>query len=148
MQTAADLESAGIRRLELRANVRALRAEMTDEQPVGPFTDEMRRGIIPGVIMATIVGAILGLPLSLLPWSGLELGPRVVISVGVGALAGALYGFFVGGGATWERSVQEKRMAAERGVAVDVTVDSEVDARHATKIIQLHRPMRLDELPE
>jgi hypothetical protein len=147
-EAAEELESAGIHTLEVHDNLRALRAEMTDEQPVGPFTDEMRRGILPGVILATALGAIVGVPLGLPSWSGLELGVRLVITIGVGALAGALYGFFVGGGVNFETQVQGKEMDAERGVAVEVTVAGDAEAERAAKIIQLHRPVRIDELAE
>jgi hypothetical protein len=131
----------------------AMRAEMSEEMqhtiaapgPFGGVTKEMQRGIVPGTLLAAVVGAVVALPLALVPFAGLDGGVRLLIAAGVGALAGALYGFFAGGAAKWETSVLDKDLAAERGVTLGVWTD-EHHAEAVAFVLANHGPIRVDQV--
>lgn len=80
--------------------VNALRQEQRDEVEstmvgagnVGPFTKGMSRGLAVWVPVSTIVGAVLGLALA-----PLLMEDGVILMVIIGAVAGATFGFSVGG---------------------------------------------------
>jgi hypothetical protein len=128
-----------------RDEVAALKGEMREELQhttagagnVGPFTKEMTKGIAAGVPAATLVGAVLALPLAFIPLLSIGLGPRLVIA----ALVGAAVGFMIGG---FTAKGPGHPLAAERGttVAIDVRTPDEIEL--VTQLLEQHRPIRID----
>lgn len=80
--------------------VNALRQEQRDEVEstmvgagnVGPFTKGMSRGIAVWVPVCTIIGALIGLALA-----PVVMEDGVILMVIIGAVAGSVFGFSVGG---------------------------------------------------
>jgi hypothetical protein len=72
----------------------ALRREQQDEVAeswfgLGFLTDAQFKGGVAGIVVGALIGAVLFLPLGLIPWSGLALGWRLAIAALCGALAGS-----------------------------------------------------------
>jgi hypothetical protein len=133
----------------------AVRGEMYEEMQhtvaganaTGPLTREMQAGAIPGAVIATVVGAVIALPLGLIPLGDLGLGLRLLIAAGVGALVGALYGFFAGGAARWETEVSGKHLAAEDGVTVGAWVSGgDREAERVGELLRRYDPVRIDQV--
>jgi len=129
--------------------VASLRAEMREEVAntivgpgnIGPFTKEMSKRMAWLVPVCAAVGAVVVLPLGLLPWPG-PLWVRLVIAAVVGAFAGATLGFVLGGGLG--PRPPEELLAAERGVTVRIRVGSERDAERVVAAVARHDPIRID----
>lgn len=130
---------------EGRDNQAALRAEMREEidhtvvgAGVGPFTKEMTKGLLWGTALASALGLLLGLPFGFIPFGDSTLATRLVITGGVGAAAGAVLGFVLGGG--WGGAADSnKRLAAERGVTVAAP-----DTPATVKALLEKGPIRVD----
>ena len=132
-----------------RDGVTALKAEMREEMQhttagagnVGPFTKEMTKGIAVGTPVATIIGAVLALPLAFIPFLSIGFGLRVVIALLVGATAGATVGFMVGGFAAKGPAMP---LAAERGTTVAIDVRTPEEISLVTEAMERHSPIRID----
>lgn len=130
--------------------VASLRAEMREEiehtiagpGSFGPFTKEMAKGAAAGVVLATVAGAVLALPLGLIDVGGLSLPARLVIAAVVGAAAGATLGFVLGGG-LGAKGPGDK-LAVERGVAVGVRLGGRERADEVVAALEEQKPIRLD----
>lgn len=94
-----------------RADVAAQRAETGAAGTVGPSTsalpDSMTRGLWRGGAVGAVVGALILLPLALIPILDLTAGARVVTAVVVGAVAGAAVGAVFFGGAVAETESED-----------------------------------------
>ena len=129
--------------------VASLRAEMREEMSntivgpgnIGPFTKEMSKRMAWLVPACAAIGAVVALPLGLLPWPG-PLWIGLVIAAVVGAFGGATLGFVLGGG-LGARGPDEA-MAAEQGVTVRIRVRSERDAARVVAAVARHDPIRVD----
>ncbi|HEY7072270.1 MAG TPA: hypothetical protein VH479_19235 [Acidimicrobiales bacterium] len=74
---------------------RELRREQQDEAAqswpgLGSITDAQMKGSLVGIVLGAVVGAILFLPLALIPWDGMAVIWRVLLAMLCGALAGAV----------------------------------------------------------
>lgn len=89
-----------------RADVETQRAETGVAGTVGPSTpalpNSMTRGLWRGGALGAVVGALVLLPLALIPILDLTIWARVVTAVVVGAAAGAAVGAVFFGGAVAE----------------------------------------------
>ena len=133
----------------------AIRGEMSEEMQhtvvgpgsFGPFTKEMSKGIVGGIVIATVIGAVVALPFGLIDFGTLGLAPRLFIAAAVGAFIGAGVGF-MGGGFRWRKSVGgaavTKQLAAERGATVGVWANSDPEVERASQLLTDFDPIRLD----
>ena len=99
--------------------VASLESEMREEvrHVAGPFTKEVSKGILRTIPFTALAGAVILLPFGLIPVGDISLGIRLIVAAAVGATAGSVAGFVIGGGA----EVSEKTpgaMAAEHGTLV------------------------------
>jgi hypothetical protein len=75
-------------RVELR---RRQQDEAAQSWPgLGSVTDAQMKGSIFGIVAGVVVGAVLFLPLALIPWEGMAVGWRLVLAAVCGAVAGAV----------------------------------------------------------
>jgi hypothetical protein len=80
-----------------------LRREQQDEAAqawpgLGPLTNAQMKGSLAGMVAGAIGGALLFLPLALIPWDGLAVGWRMALAAACGAVAGAVaLGVYLGG---------------------------------------------------
>lgn len=104
-----------------RSEVEAQRAETGVAGTVGPSTsplpDSMSRGLWRGGAIGAVVGAIVLLPLGLIPMFDLDVGVRILIAVVVGAAAGAAVGAVFFGGAVAE--VEDEDSQGDEDVVPD-----------------------------
>lgn len=128
----------------------SVRSEMRDELEgavagpgnVGPFTKAMTRGILKWVPIGTLLGAVAGFLVGLLPWGYGRVVTLVVTTV-AGAVAGATAGF-VAGGATRPRTEHEGEvLASERGVVLGVHTDAAALMERAERALARHGPARI-----
>ncbi len=154
-RAAADAAAqAGVDRSRIRIGGRAdevgsLRGEQSEEMGnavagpgnVGPFTKEATKGIAFTTPVATVAGAVLALPLALLPLD-LSLVLRLVIAAAVGAAAGATLGLVMGGGLAAKGPGDE--LAAERGVTVGISFEDAAEAERVARALRQKDPIRLD----
>ena len=146
----AGVERARIRIADPTDEVASLRGEMGEEMGntvagpgnVGPFTKEASKGIAVTTPVATVVGALLALPLALLPLGDLSLVARLVIAAAIGATAGATLGLVMGGG-LGAKGPGEK-LAAERGVTVGIRFADADEANRVAEALRRQGPIRLD----
>lgn len=85
---------------------------------VGPFTKEMGRGMVLGIVVGGVLGALVALPFAALEFGGFAWWARVLTVVVAGVLVGATAGWVIGGGFGARRP--EEALAAERGVTLAV----------------------------
>lgn len=130
-----------------------LRAEMRDEVEatvvgpgnVGPFTKGMTRGIALWVPVATLVGAVIGVLLALLPWaSGMSLVWRILTGLVIGGVAGATAGFVIGGGFRPRQEDEGAELAGERGPIVGFHTDHLGTAERAERRLREVGAERVD----
>jgi hypothetical protein len=146
----AGVERGRIRIADPTDAVGSLRGEMGEEMGntvagpgnVGPFTKEATKGIGVTTPVATVAGALLALPLALLPLGGLSLAVRLLIAAAVGAAAGATLGLVVGGG-LGAKGPGEK-LAAERGVTLGISFADAGEADRVAQALRRQSPIRLD----
>jgi hypothetical protein len=114
---------------------------------VGPFTKSMTKGIVAGVPVAALFGAILGGLAGLIPWGfGLGLGSRVILGIAIGGFAGAVVGFMLGGFVKSRMDREgEGRLDAEAGSIVSVQIHSSDEARRVRAFLETGDPVRIDE---
>jgi hypothetical protein len=72
-----------------------LRREQQDEAArawpgLGSITDAQMKGSIVGIAAGALVGAVLFLPLALIPWGGMAVAWRLVLAALCGAVAGGV----------------------------------------------------------
>lgn len=133
----------------------ALRGEMADELEstvagpgsVGPFTKSMSKGLARWVPLGTILGAVGGALLGLLPWPGdLDLVARLILGAVIGAFAGATVGFTAGGFVRPERRREDHRpLESEAGTVVAVPVAGPEEAGRARAVLERTGPVRIDQ---
>lgn len=142
--------------LDSEADERAvLRAEMRDEVEsavvgpgnVGPFTKSMTKGIVAGVPVAALAGAVLGGLLGLIPWDfGLTTTIRVTLGIAIGGFAGAVVGFMLGGFVKSRMDREgEGQLDAEAGSIVSVVVHTSDEERQVRTLLESGNPIRIDE---
>jgi hypothetical protein len=131
-----------------RDEVASLRGEMREEMDqtvtgpgVGPFTKEVRRSIERMVPLCAAIGAVVLLPLAFLPIH-LHWAARLVLAAVVGAMAGAAYGFVLGGG--FGMKPRTTRLAAERGVTISVRAANPDQAERVVEEMRRYDPIRVD----
>ena len=132
-----------------------LRAEMRDEVEstvvgagnVGPFTKSMTKGIVAGVPVATLIGAILGGLVALIPWGfGMSTALRVVLGIGIGGFAGTVVGFMLGGFVKSRMDREgEGLLDAEAGSIVSIETTTPDEARRVRELLETGDPVRIDE---
>ncbi len=148
-QAARALTSEGVAPESIRVDDRrdamaSVRGEMRQELDHaltpgrGSRSSEMTQGMAAGVAVGAFVGAVIGLPFALIPMGDLAAWVRIVIVVGVGALAGAAIGLVLGGSLASKGPGDE--LAAQRGVTVAVTGDLD----RAQPVLLAHHPVRMD----
>ena len=114
--TEARVGGAGDDVVALRAEMRAeMDNSMAAPASVGPFPKEAAKGVTFGVLVGSILGALLVLPLGFVDF-GLPLWQRLLIAAAVGASGGATVGFVIGGGVGVRGPAEP--LAAEEGVTV------------------------------
>jgi len=131
------------------SSVAAMKAEMREEADntivgpgnIGPFTEEMTKGIVVWVTVGALLGGLVVLPLGFVEILDLALGVRLLIAAAVGVACGATVGFVTGGGLAAEGGYDP--LAAERGVTVAVDVPTEV-ASEVVRVMRSGHPLRLD----
>lgn len=108
-----------------RADVEAQRAETGAAGTVGPSTpalpNSMSRGLWRGGALGAVVGALILLPLALIPILDLSIWARVVTALVVGAVAGAAVGAVFFGGAVAEAESEDAE--GDEGVVPDAMHD-------------------------
>jgi hypothetical protein len=139
-RVAADLARAGFRRDAIRIGeerdyVTSVRSEMRNE--LNRSAPTHRAGTF-AVVLGAVIGALVGLPFAVIPMDDLAWWARLLLTCGIGALAGSAVGFVAGGSLAMRGPGDE--MAAQRGVTL--TVLGDVDA--ARPLVLAHRPLRLD----
>jgi hypothetical protein len=106
-----------------RADVDAQRAETGAAGTVGPSTsplpNSMTRGLWRGGAAGAVVGAIILLPLALIPLFDLSIGVRLVIALVAGAAAGAAVGAVFFGGAVAEAESDDRDNQGDESVVPD-----------------------------
>jgi hypothetical protein len=125
--------------------VAALQGEMREEMDhtlagpgnVGPFTQEMQRGMTAGAIVGAVVGLVLALPFAAIPFLDWDLWLRLLVAAIVGLALGGTVGWILGGGFAANRP--EERLAAERGVPLEVPASEPV-----AQALAATNPIRLD----
>jgi hypothetical protein len=113
-------------------DVASLEAEMRE--------DVQHTFLGPGNV-ATIVGAVLALPLAFIPLGSIGIGARLLIAALIGAAGGATVGFMVGGFAAKGPAIP---LAAERGTTVIIDVRTPVEIERVTEAMRAHDPIRID----
>jgi hypothetical protein len=150
-RSAADaVRRAGVPDDEIRIGdptdyVASVASEMRDETThtivgpgnVGPFTKEMSKGMLVGIVVGGAIGVVLALPLAAIPFGDFALWSRLLLVVIVGALVGATVGWVLGGGFGATRP--DDKLAAERGVTLTVPATPETEA-----LLSRTNPLRLD----
>jgi hypothetical protein len=89
------------------------------------------------VVAGAVIGAVVGVPFAFIPLADLR-GGRLLVTCGIGALAGAIVGLVAGGSLALGGPAHE--VAAQRGVTLAV----EDDVDRARSIVLARRPLRLD----
>src|SRR5215471_4438171 len=56
----------------------------------GSITGAQMKGSLGGILIGALVGAVVFLPLALIPWGGMAVGWRLLIAAVVGAVAGGV----------------------------------------------------------
>jgi hypothetical protein len=144
VRAAAELRAAGvdgdaIRIDDRRDDMASIRSEMRDE--LDHSTGAERAGWF-AVALGAVVGAVVGVPFALIPLADLAWWARLLVTCGVGALAGAIVGLVAGGSLALGGPAHE--VAAQRGVTLAV----EGDVDRARSIVLARRPLRLDLVEE
>ena len=72
-----------------------LRGEQQDEAAgswpgFGSITEAQMKGSLGGILVGALVGAVLFLPLALIPWGGMAVGRRLLLAAVCGAVAGGV----------------------------------------------------------
>jgi hypothetical protein len=139
-RVAAALVGAGVRRDAIRIGeehdyVTSVRSEMRNE--LNRSAPTHRAGTF-AVVLGAVIGALVGLPFAFIPMDDLAWWARLLLTCGVGALAGSAVGFVAGGSLSMRGPGDET--AAQRGVTL--TVVGDVDA--ARPLLLAHAPLRLD----
>jgi hypothetical protein len=121
----------------------ALYGEMREETsqswpgiPIGPHTKEQAKGATAGVAAGVGFGLVIGILVGLIPWQGVAIGPRLLIGLAVGIVAGTTIGYIVGGGLN-ARGPAEVGAAQGVPVSVSSTDQAALDAltsQHALRI--------------
>jgi hypothetical protein len=148
-RAAAAARQAGAERLRVgdelgeQASVRSEMREELSNSTAGAgamavATKEMTKGLSVFVPAGAIIGAILLLPVALIPMGDLSAGARILIAVACGALAGGVIGLVLGGALGARRPGEA--MAAQRGVTVTAAPATDAVER---AMAGLH-PVRLD----
>src|SRR5262245_18960476 len=97
----------------------ALAGEMREEMDhtlagpgnVGPFTQEMQRGMTVGAITGAVIGFVIALPFAAIPFGDWSVLIRLLVVAIVGLALGGTVGWIVGGGFGADRP--EEPLAAE-----------------------------------
>jgi hypothetical protein len=139
-RVAADLRAAGVpgdavRIGDERDTLGSIRSEMRDE--LDHSTGAERAGWL-AVVLGAVIGAVVGLPFAFIPTDDLAWSARLLVTCGIGALAGAAVGFVAGGSLALGGPADQ--VAAQRGV----TLALEDDVDRARGIVVARRPLRLD----
>lgn len=126
------------------ASLRAeMRQELTDAWVVPNAaliaTKESMKGMLAVGTGAAVIGAVLGIPFAFIDFGG-SFWLRLLLFMGLGALAGATVGFVVGPGVSAKRPGE--LMAAHRGTALRVHQDT---AEIRSALVAGH-PIRIDEV--
>ncbi|HJP64702.1 MAG TPA: hypothetical protein VKA30_00190 [Actinomycetota bacterium] len=144
----AGMGSATIRIDRERDEVTSLRGEMREEVDqmvtgpgVGGVTKEAQRTLARTVPLFAAIGAVVLLPLAFLPID-LHWAARLILAALVGAVAGSVYGFVVGGGLGMKRPTAS--LAAERGVTVAVRAANPDEAERVVDEMKRLDPIRVD----
>ncbi len=144
---ASQVTSAPVRVGESDDYLRALRGEMREEMehtilaPQAGFiaTKESAKGLMVGVPVGAVIGALVALPLAAIPFGGWPVILRLVLVAVIGGVGGATVGFIAGMGTVIR---PEDQPAAQRGVVVAVDDDSDA----LEQILARHEPIRLDRI--
>jgi hypothetical protein len=147
----SELEAAGvdprsIRIADPRDDTASTRSEMREELEdsvvgagiAGPYTKEMTQGGLVLGAVGAVIGAVIALPFFLIPMDDLAWWARLLLVVGVGALAGATIGALVG--APLAAKGPADSVAAQRGVTVGVARTDAVVQRAMSR----NHPIRVD----
>jgi hypothetical protein len=113
--------------MEPRMDRRELRRQQQDEAArawpgLGSITDAQMKGSLAGIVVGAVAGALLFLPLALIPWDGMAVIWRVLLAALCGAIAGAVaLAVYLGG-----------REPEREGEAVDTEGTPGIPARRVT----------------
>jgi hypothetical protein len=139
-RVAAELRAAGVRGDAVRIgdeqdSLASIRSEMRDELD---HSAGARRAGWFAVVLGAVIGAVIGLPFALIPMGDLAWWARLLVTCGIGALAGAAVGFVAGGSLALGGPAD--RVAAQLGVTLAV----EGDVDRTRSIVLARRPLRVD----
>ncbi len=126
--------------------VDSLRGEMHQEISDSYFapqaalivTKEATKSLTIVLPIATLIGAIIGLPFAAIGFGGLGVAARLAICALIGAVGGATCGFIIGAGLGVKGP--EEQAAAQRGV----TVRAWPDHPRVREVMSKRHPLRLD----
>ena len=128
------VDVARVRVADERDHVSAIEGEMRSETVnavagpgiVGPFTREMTRGSLLGILFGGAAGFLLALPIAIIGVIDMSLWLGVVIVESVGIIVGATVGWIIGGAFAARRS--DEPLAAEAGTTVAVPLSKLAEA--------------------
>lgn len=104
---------------------------------VGPFTKEMTKGMLLGVVVGGAIGTLFALPFAAIGFGGWDVWLRLLVVAIAGALVGMTAGWVIGGAFAAKRP--EEPLAAEEGTTV--TAPARVDVE---KALRAAGPVRID----
>jgi hypothetical protein len=139
------VDTAQVRVADDRDHVSAVEGEMRSETVnsvagpgnVGPFTKEMTRGSLLGVLLGGAIGFLLALPVALIGVADMEFWAGALLVESVGIVLGATVGWIIAGSFAAKRP--EEPLAAEQGTTVAVPLSN-----GAQETLTATNPRRID----
>jgi hypothetical protein len=139
------VDVARVRVADDRDHVSSIEGEMRSETvnavagpgSVGPFTREMGRGSLLGILFGGAVGFLLALPVAIVGVIDMSLWLGVVLVESIGIIAGATVGWIIGGAFAARR--EDEPLAAEAGTTVAVPL-----SKLAETTLTATNPRRVD----
>ena len=140
------MDGRAIRIDDPRDETASMRGEMREELDdsvvgggiSGPYTKEMTEGAVVLGLVGAVIGAIIATPFFLIPMDDLAWWARLLLVVGIGALAGATIGVLVG--APLAAKGPADSVGSQRGVTVGVAQSDVV----VHQVMARNHPIRVD----
>lgn len=112
--------------------------------PAVPATGPMVKGAAMGILIGSVLGGLLFLPVAALPFSDMEWAVRLVVTGLTGAVAGGAAGAVYFGSRVAEVEEEGEVLASEQGVVVAVHSDDPETAIRAEEVASTFEPLRID----
>src|SRR4051812_45582168 len=128
------VDVAQVRIADDRDHISAIEGEMRSESVntvagpgnVGPFTKEMTRGSLLGILVGAVVGFLAALPFAIVGVFDMSTWAGALLVEGVGIIVGATVGWIIGGAFAARRD--DEPLAAEQGTTVAVPLSKDAEA--------------------